>query len=79
RKYLSYRDPFYLEWALDAFFNWKQKKPLNYVIHIHGTYDMVFPIIYLKEFIPLKGGTHAMIIFKKKWFNENLPKIILDD
>ena len=52
RKYLSYRDPFYLEWALDAFFNWKQKKPLNYVIHIHGTYDMVFPIIYLKEFIP---------------------------
>ena len=79
RKYLSYRDPFYLEWALDAFFNWKQKTPLNYVIHIHGTYDMVFPIIYLKEFIPVKGGTHAMIIFKKKWFNDNMPKIILDD
>jgi hypothetical protein len=25
----------------------------------------------------LKGGTHVMIVSKFKWFNENLPKLIL--
>ena len=56
---------------------WKQDIPLPNVIHIHGEKDGVFPIYNIKGCIKIKGGTHIMIINKYKWFNENLPKLIL--
>lgn len=77
KRYLSYRSPEYLHWALDAFFNWDQTEPLENVTHIHGTYDLVFPVLYLKDYIPVPKGTHVMIMLRATWFNENLPKIIL--
>jgi pimeloyl-ACP methyl ester carboxylesterase len=79
KKYLSFRSPEYLIWSLEKMFNWKQTKPLPGVIHIHGTYDMVFPIIYLKNYIPIPKGTHVMILRRYKWFNKNLPSIILNE
>lgn len=79
KKYLSVRHPAYLNWALDAFFNWDQEEPLPNVVHIHGTYDLVFPVFYLKDFIAVSKGTHVMIVMRAKWFNTNLPKIILND
>ena len=79
KKYLSVRNPQYLDWALEAFFNWEQEEPLPNVVHIHGTYDLVFPVFYLKDFIPVAKGTHVMIVLRAIWFNRNLPKIILHD
>ena len=79
KKYLSVRDPAYLDWALEAFFNWDQEEPLADVVHIHGTYDLVFPVFYLKDYIPVPKGTHVMIVLRARWFNKNLPKIILND
>ena len=79
KKYLSVRDPAYLTWSLAAFFQWGQKEPLPNVTHIHGVYDLVFPILYLKDYIPVPKGTHVMILLRATWFNENLPKIILGD
>jgi hypothetical protein len=38
----------------------------------------VFPHISKENCIIVKGGTHIMIINKYKWFNENLPKLILN-
>ena len=32
----------------------------------------------LPECAKKMGGTHAMILFKYKWMNENLPKIIAE-
>ena len=49
------------------------------IIHIHGDNDAVFPIKNIANCIAIKGGTHIMIISKYKWFNENLPRIILED
>ena len=49
RKYLSVRDENYLKWAIEELINWKQNKPIKDVIHIHGTYDLVFPILNLKN------------------------------
>ena len=77
RKYLSIRDKQYLDWSISQVVNWKQKEPEQRVIHIHGEKDTVFPINHIGECIKVKGGTHTMIIHKYKWFNENLPKLML--
>ncbi len=75
-EYLSVRDKYYLDWSIEQIVNWNQEKPLPGTIHIHGEKDGVFPIQYISDCIPIKGGTHIMIINKYKWFNENLPRLI---
>ena len=77
KKYLSVNDKRYLDWAIKQVVCWEQEKPLPNIIHIHGEKDGVFPIYNIKDCIKIKGGTHIMIINKYKWFNENLPKLIL--
>ena len=78
KKYLSVSDKRYLDWAIKQVVCWKQKEIDLKAIHIHGEKDIVFPIKYIDDCIVVKGGTHIMIINKYKWFNENLPKLILD-
>ena len=77
KKYLSVIDKQYLDWAIENMVNWNQNKALVNIIHIHGDKDAIFPIHNIKECIVVKGGSHIMIINKYKWFNENLPKLIL--
>lgn len=77
-KYLSVKDKQYLDWAIKQMICWDQAEPIPNIIHIHGEKDKVFPMYHIKDCITVKGGTHIMIINKFKWFNENLPKIILD-
>ncbi len=78
-KYLSVRDKRYIDWSIDKIVNWKQNKPLDNLVHIHGDKDAVFPIVNIKDCIPVKNGTHTMIIHRAKWFNERLPAIILGE
>lgn len=78
KKYLSVNDKRYLNWAIKEMVCWKQDKPIENSIHIHGDKDMVFPYNCIRDCITIKGGTHIMIINKFKWFNENLPKLILN-
>lgn len=77
-KYLSVRDKRYIDWAIDSIVNWKQMVPPKNVVHIHGEKDAVFPIANIKDCITVKNGTHTMIIHRAKWFNENLPTLILE-
>ncbi len=77
-RYLSIRDPHYLNWCIRTVLNWDQKEDLKGVIHIHGTKDEIFPFKNIRNAIEVKGGTHAMILIKYKWFNQNLQKIILN-
>lgn len=77
-KFLAMREKKYLDWALEQIILWDRKTPDDKVIHIHGDSDDVFPTKYItSKFIPVKGGTHIMILNKYKWLNENLPKIML--
>ena len=76
-KYLSVRDKSYLDWSIENVLLWPQKTAAKNIIHIQGDADEVFPIKNIHNCIVVKGGTHIMIINKYKWFNENLPKIIL--
>lgn len=78
-KYLHMRNKSYLDWAIEQMICWKRIKMDTDVIHIHGDADEVFPAKNIKQFINVKGGTHSMILNKYKWFNTNLPKIILEE
>jgi pimeloyl-ACP methyl ester carboxylesterase len=77
-KFLSVRDIGYLQWAVEKVILWDRTIPDEKVIHIHGDMDDVFPMKYIRECIVVKGGTHIMILNKYKWFNTNLPAIIID-
>jgi len=76
-KYLSVRDKYYLDWSIHNIVNWSAPEKVENLIHIHGDKDGVFPVSNIKGHINIKGGTHIMIINKYKWFNENLPDLIL--
>lgn len=76
-QYLSIRDKYYIDWSIDNIVNWKSKGALPNLIHIHGEKDTVFPITKITNCIQVKNGTHTMIIHRAKWFNENLPTLIL--
>lgn len=66
KKYLSVRNEKYLNWAIYNVLNWQQSKPLENIIHIHGNDDPIFPIKHIENCIPIKKGTHAMILYKAK-------------
>lgn len=79
KKYLSVNDKLYLDWAIENVIEWDQDKPNDSAIYIHGNNDMVFPHSCNGNCIVIDKGTHTMIINKYKWFNENLPKLILEE
>lgn len=76
-KYMTMRDKNYLDWAIEQVVCWDRVEVDVNVIHIHGDADEVFPSKNIKEFINVKGGTHIMILNRFRWFNSNLPEIIL--
>lgn len=77
-EYLSVRDKNYIDWAIDQIINFNPKKKVKGLVHIQGEKDSVFPIKNIEKCIPVKNGTHTMIIHRAKWFNEQLPTIILE-
>ncbi|QFZ53764.1 alpha/beta hydrolase [Oceanihabitans sp. IOP_32] len=77
KKYLAVNDSQYLSWAIKNMLCWKPVKHHPEIIHIHGDKDSVFPIKNISNCITVKGGSHVMIITKYKWFNANLPELIL--
>lgn len=53
----------FLHWCTHAIMHWKGAAPLrDDIIHIHGTKDKMFPVRYVKNIIPVKGGTHLMLL-----------------
>jgi len=79
KKYLSVSDKRYLDWAIKNVIEWNQEEPNKDAIYIHGDKDAIFPHSCHDNCTVIKGGTHIMVINKYKWFNENLPKLILDE
>ncbi len=78
-QYLSVRDTYYLDWCIEQLINWTQTDAPEGIVHIHGELDAVFPIKNIQKCIVVPEGTHTMIIHRYKWFNEQLPTIILED
>ncbi|AMC09830.1 alpha/beta hydrolase [Lutibacter profundi] len=74
KKYLSVRNSNYLNWAIYNVLHWNQTKPIENLLHIHGTNDNIFPIKHIKNCVEIKNGTHVMILNKAKI----ISKIIAD-
>lgn len=61
RQILNDTDFEFLKWAIGRLVSWKNKvKPEN-LFHIHGSADMIFPIIFVKPDVVIKNGGHLMI------------------
>ena len=58
---------------------WKQSAPIKNIIHIHGSKDLILPPIFLKDYIELPLGDHAMILKRADWINNKVPEIIMED
>lgn len=78
-QFLHMRNKAYLDWAIEQVICWDRVKIDPNVIHIHGDSDEVFPVKNIKKYISVKGGTHIMILNRFRWFNQHLPKIILEE
>jgi len=76
QKYLSYKDPNYLKWAMDCIVNWDQKEIINEIIHIHGKKDNVFPVKNLSGRVYLIEGNHAIIITRANQINKLLIELL---
>jgi hypothetical protein len=74
---MLFSNSLYLSWAIEKMVCWEQEEIIPNIIHIHGDKDTVFPIKNINNGIIISNGTHIMILNKFKWFNENLPKLIL--
>lgn len=77
KMYLTMNSKNYLDWAIQQVVSWERKEVDPEIIHIHGDADEVFPSKNIHNYIKIKGGTHIMLINRHKWFNSNLPEIIL--
>jgi len=78
-RYLTERDPEYLQWAIDCLVKWKRDQPIKNITHIHGDKDSIFPVKNIANpFIKIKGD-HAIVLTKSDWFNKNLPQIISEN
>jgi len=76
QKYLSYKDPNYLKWAMDCIVNWDQKEIIKEIIHIHGKKDDVFPVKNLSGRVYLIEGNHAIIITRANQINKLLIELL---
>ena len=76
QKYLSFRDPNYLKWAMDCIVNWDQKDIIKGLIHIHGKKDNVFPVKNISDNVHLIEGNHAIIITKANQISKLLSKLL---
>jgi hypothetical protein len=77
-QFLFMRNKEYLNWAIEQVVCWERVTIDPNVIHIHGNADEVFPVKNIKNYIEVKAGTHIMILNRFRWFNDHLPRIILE-
>lgn len=76
KKYLYVRSKESLKWSIYNIIKWEQIKPIENIIHIHGSADSVFPIKNIKNAIEIKEGTHIMILTKAKKISKIIDKVL---
>ena len=52
----------YVRWALYQISTWPNKKLIPGLIHLHGSHDKLFPVRYIRNYTPLTGGEHLMVV-----------------
>jgi pimeloyl-ACP methyl ester carboxylesterase len=52
----------YVRWALYQISTWPNQINIPNLIHLHGSHDKLFPIKYIRNFQPITGGEHLMVV-----------------
>lgn len=56
-------DDSFVRWGMNAILEWESDAPRGtQIYHIHGDRDLLFPHIFVKNALIVKGGTHSMIL-----------------
>jgi pimeloyl-ACP methyl ester carboxylesterase len=55
-------DPVFLRWAVNEVVRWQPPAPVPGLVHLHGTADRIFPAGHIRNFTPIPGGGHFMIV-----------------
>jgi pimeloyl-ACP methyl ester carboxylesterase len=55
-------DPAFLRWAVNEVVRWQPPAPVPGLVHFHGTADRIFPAGRIKNFTPIPGGGHFMVV-----------------
>jgi hypothetical protein len=69
--------PAFMKWAQMAIASWENTKIFDNLVHIHGSMDTIYPAVFIKSYIPVKGGTHYMIVNKAREISLILNEIIM--
>jgi len=64
------------DWALHQAINWRNEWQPRNLHHIHGTDDRIFPYRYIKNAIPIQGGSHLMMLNRSEEINQKINQII---
>lgn len=75
-KYQTRLDANYLDWAFKNILHWEKKFETPNLYHIHGTKDLIFPPKYITDYIPIKDGSHIMILNKAKEISKILQELL---
>lgn len=66
----------YIEWGVNAIFNWRNEYIPENVVHIHGEKDRIFPVSKVKADYIIKEATHIMIYNRADEVNKCICKIL---
>jgi len=62
RDMISHASHDFLVWSQKAIATWDNMEPFPNLYHIHGTADRAFPPLFIKNYVPVLGGNHYMIV-----------------
>lgn len=71
------KTPTYFKRTVDMIVNWDRTKPLENVVHIHGTGDHTLPIRFVKPDYVVEGGSHMMVLTRGEEINKLINEILL--
>ena len=71
-------DANFIYWGLNAVPKWNNKEIPSPLIHIHGTKDEVFPIIFTKPTHIIKNGSHLLVICHPDEINSIIKETLED-
>jgi hypothetical protein len=65
------------DWAIHQAVSWRHDDHTPSLYHIHGDKDRIFPIRYIQNCVPVRGGTHLMLLNKGSEISAHIMRILL--
>lgn len=66
----------FMKWAIAEIMRWKNEKPFEGIVHIHGDSDRIFPVKNIQRFKNIPGAGHFMIVNRASLISEILIREI---